>query len=105
VETIPHQPPRVTEADPRHTPFDSAAALVALHGIDLSSCAARGASPSYGHARVTFDPTGRPSTVRIDSPAGLSDDAVACIGDALGGASAPPFDGAPITVGATYLVK
>ncbi|HEY2517801.1 MAG TPA: hypothetical protein VGI39_43325 [Polyangiaceae bacterium] len=105
VEEIPHQPPRVTPPDPSHAPFDSAAAMGAIHGIDLSSCKVHGARRSYGHAHITFERTGHPSTVLIDSPAGLSEDSVACIGDALGRASAPPFDGAPITVGATYLVQ
>ena len=104
VAVIPHQPPRVTAPEPTHTPFDSAAALAAIHDVDLSPCGARGAARSYGHARITFDHTGRASTVLIDSPGGLTSDAVTCIGDALGRASAPPFDGAPITVGASYFV-
>ena len=104
IAEIPHQPPRVTAPEPTHTPFDSAAALAAIHDVDLSPCSARGAARSYGHARITFDPTGRASAVLIDSPAGMTSDAVTCIGNALGQASAPPFDGAPITVGASYFV-
>ncbi len=105
VPEIPHEPPRITPPEPSHVAFDSVAALAALHATDMSSCVARGAPRAYGHARVTLKNDGHASIVSIDSPSGMTGDAVACIGEQLGRVSVPPFDGAEITVGASYLVK
>jgi hypothetical protein len=99
----PHLTPRAdATAEPAH--FDPGAALNALHAVDLAPCASRGAPRGYGHARVTFDADGRADRVVIESPPGLSPDAVACVGNTLGAAKVPPFDGAPIAVGASYRV-
>jgi hypothetical protein len=103
--SIPHLPARVTATEPEHVAFDSGAALAAIHAIDLAPCAARGAVRGYGHAKVTFADDGRATKVVIDAPQGMPADAVACVGELLGKATVPEFDGAPITVGSTYLVK
>ncbi len=99
--TAPLPAPNVTPPDPVHDRFDGAAALAAIHAIDLSPCEARGARRTYVHARITFDREGTATRVLIDSPAGLSSDAMVCLGDRLALATAPAFDGGPLTVGAS----
>jgi hypothetical protein len=47
----------------------------------------------YVHARVRFANSGTVAGVVIDAPAGLSSQAVTCIGDRITAAVAPPFDG------------
>jgi len=85
--------------------FDAAAARAALDGLDLGTCRAQGAPLGYGHARVTFTPDGAVSHVAIDSPSGLSDSAVRCIGAALGTARVPPFGGPAAAVPAPFYVR
>jgi hypothetical protein len=98
------QPPRAARAEPARTPFEQVKALAAIHERDISSCAARGAPPGYGHARVTFDGGGHVTAVVVDAPAGMNDDALACVGDEMRSVEVPPFDGAAVTVGASYFV-
>jgi hypothetical protein len=102
------QPARVAPPPPPPAPpvpFDPAAAKESLEGVDLGACRASGAPLGYGHARVTFQPDGTVTHVAIDSPSGLSDSAVRCLGAALGTATAPPFEGAPAAVPAPFYVK
>jgi hypothetical protein len=99
---IPHQPAAVTAPDPVHVAFDATAAQAALGAVDLSGCIVRGAPKGYGHARVTFGSDGHATRVVVDSPSGMPNDAVTCIGTGLGTATTPAFDGAPIVVGATF---
>lgn len=102
------QPARVAPPPPQPppaVPFDPTAARESLENVDLGACRAAGAPLGYGHARVTFRPDGTVSHVAIDSPAGLSDPAVRCIGAALGTATAPVFDGAPAAVPVPFYVR
>ena len=101
---IPHQPPIVTPADRPHTPFDAPAARQAIAAADVSSCIAQGAPAGYVHARVTFGGDGRVSAVGFDG-AEMSAEATACLDDRLKGAAAPAFDGGPVTVGASVLLR
>lgn len=95
-------PPAATAAPPRVL-FDEGAAMVSVHGIDLNECVARGVPTGYGHARLTFSTDGAVTQVTVDKPAGLSTDAVACLGDKLGHADAPRFDGSPVTMGVGFV--
>ena len=79
--------------------FDGVAARASLGRLDLASCRSRGAPHGYGHARVTFAGDGRVARVVIDAPAGLAEDAVACVGARLGEARVPPFAGPSAPVG------
>ena len=88
--------PRVTAPDPVHVPFDQTKARVALEEIDLSACKTLGAPTGYGRARVTFGADGKSKQVTIQAPDGLSKDAVECLGEHIGAAEVPPFDGASI---------
>lgn len=101
----PAPPARETPPPPRGPAFDQGAARASLGAVDLSECKGRGAPAGYGHARVTFVPGGNVEKVVVDGPSGLSPDAVSCIGQALGTAEVPPFDGAAVAVPTTWLVK
>jgi hypothetical protein len=94
-------PPPPPPSSPRA--FDPAAARESLHSVDLSSCRVDGGGGD-GHAQITFARTGDVSAVVIDSPRGLGQQAVACIGSKLGSAHVPGFDGDPVTAGAAYRV-
>lgn len=97
---VPHRPPRIAPPDPVHHPFDGTAALTALHAVDFAPCAREARETGVrGHAQVTFEPSGVVSGVLIDSPPGLPSDAVACIGERLGGVVVPPFEGSAMKVG------
>jgi hypothetical protein len=104
VPRIPHSAPRVTTSDPTHASFDEAAARAAVGALDPSACVRRGAPTGYVHARVTFGGEGQVSRVVVDAPSGMTDDAVACIEDALGSASMPAFEGGAVTIGASYFL-
>ncbi|AKV01519.1 hypothetical protein AKJ09_08182 [Labilithrix luteola] len=83
--------------------FDATAARTALGMTDVSGCRNLGAQ-GYGHAKATFNADGRISKVVIDEPRGLTRSAVKCIGDRLGKATMPEFDGSLVTVGTTWYV-
>jgi hypothetical protein len=99
---VPPAAPARPDAGPR---FDQGAARNALDSVDLDACKAEGLPPGYGHARVTFAKDGRVRKIVIDGPAGLSPEAVRCVGNALGTAEVDPFDSAPVTVPTTWHVK
>ncbi len=104
------QPQRPAAPPPPPAPapppaFDAAAARAALDAIELGSCHAEGAPLGYGHARVTFSPDGTVRHVAIDSPSGLNDAAVRCIGAALGTATVPPFAGPAAAVPTPFYVR
>jgi hypothetical protein len=101
-------PPRVAPPPPAPAPppaFDAPAARASLDSIELGTCRAQGAPLGYGHARVTFEPDGTVGRVAIDSPTGLSDAAVKCIGAALGAATVPRFSGPAAAVPAPFYVR
>jgi hypothetical protein len=104
---VPPPPPPAREAPegPAGPKFDAPAARSALDAVDLAECRAQGAPRGYGHARVTFAEGGNVTKVIVDSPAGLPAEAVSCVGQRLATASVPPFDGVPVTVGKTWLVR
>lgn len=84
--------------------FDAKAARAELSRVDLSACRDAGAPRGYGHAKVTFNPDGRASKVVVDTPAGLSDAAVKCVGDRLGMVTVPTYEGSLVTMGSTWFV-
>jgi hypothetical protein len=102
---VPPPPPRVTAPDPVHVAFDQTKAHVALEAIDLSACKTLGAPAGYGRARVTFGAEGKTKQVAIQAPDGLSKEAVECLGEHIGAAEVPPFDGASIEMETSYRVQ
>ena len=95
---------RVSDDEGRVPGFDAKRARVALGSVDLSSCRLVGAPRGYGHATVTFNPDGGASKVVVDTPSGLGDLAVKCIGDRLGAVTVPQFQGSLVSVGTTWFV-
>lgn len=96
--------PAPQPAPPPPPPFDAKHARSALSEIDLAACRAEGAPRGYGHAKVTFNPSGDISKVVIDEPAKMSPAAAKCIGDAIGRATVPLFNGSLVTMGTTWYV-
>lgn len=118
VETVYYQPVYYVNAPPplpasakdrvttgESPNFDAKSARAALGAVDLAPCRAEGAPRGYGHAKVTFNPDGKASKVVVDTPDGLSESAVKCIGDRLGAVTIPEYEGSYITVGTTWFVR
>jgi hypothetical protein len=101
----PAPPARETPPEPPPPGFDAPAARASLDGVDLDACHDAGAPRGYGHAKITFSSEGNVTKVVVDSPPGLSAEAVSCIGQRLGSAAVPAYVGAPVTVGKTWLVR
>ncbi len=80
-------------------------ARIALGRASVAGCRARGLPDGYGHARVTFDASGRAIRVLVDGAEGLPRDAITCVGERLGAATVEAFDGSPITVGTTWYAR
>lgn len=84
--------------------FDALRARQELAQVELAKCRESGAPRGYGHAKVTFNPSGDISKVVIDEPAAMAGPAAKCIGDAIGKTTIPVFNGSLVTVGTTYFV-
>jgi hypothetical protein len=91
--------------DPEPLPaFDGARARSALSSVDVAACRELGVPRGYGHAKVSFNPSGEATKVVVDEPSGLSPAAARCIGDRLGTVAVDPFRGSYVTVGTTWFV-
>ena len=91
--------------DYRHQrpPFDRAAAAQALKKVDVHACA--GGFHGAGHVTVTFDPSGVPIKVEVDSPPSAAKSAAgACVAKAFGAVRIPLFDGDAVKVGKSFRV-
>jgi hypothetical protein len=93
MEPPPVLPPAPPPPPPPARPFDATQAKISLEQTNVAACRSQGVPRGYVHARVRFGNAGEVSRVVIDEPAGLSAEAVACIGERISTASAPPFDG------------
>ena len=58
-----------------------------------------------GHARITFQPDGHVSAVVVDAPPNMSKTWTLCVENRFRLARIPPFKGAPVTVGKSFLLK
>lgn len=97
-------PPRSSVPENQLPAFDPGAARTALGAVELSKCSDSGAPRSYGHAIVTFNPSGDISKVVIDEPGGMPAAAVKCIGDEIGKTRVAQFRGSMVTMGTTWYV-
>jgi hypothetical protein len=99
--------PAETLREPEHAAaFDAVAMRTALGSVDLHACREKHGAPNgFGHAKVSFATDGSITRVVIDRPAGLSADAVSCIGDALGTVHVAPFSGGAMTAGYVFHVE
>lgn len=104
--TEPASEPIVVEAAPvEKIPFDRDAAAKALAAVDLDDCRRDDEGRTTVHATLTYEPTGNVSRVTIDRPAGLPVKTVACIGQKLGGARVPSFDGNAVLVSRSFPLR
>jgi hypothetical protein len=101
VTTVPAASPPAAPSSP---PFDAKRARASLAEVDVSSCREAGAPRGYGHARVTFNPSGDTTKVVVDEPSAMPPAAARCVGEALGRATVPEFHGSLVTVGTTWFV-
>jgi hypothetical protein len=89
---------------PPPLPIDLVATLDTLGRIDLSACHERGVPPREGRARITFRADGAVTAVDVTYAPGMSPATVACVAEHLNDATAPPFEGAPVDVWASFHV-
>jgi hypothetical protein len=85
-------------------PFDRAAAAGALARVSVAHCAVAGQVGS-GHVIVTFSPTGRVAEVVVDDPSFAGTPAGRCVQTAFFSATVPPFGGAPVRVGKSFIIS
>ncbi len=97
-------PSRDEVVEVRTIPFNARQARTGLAGADFQACRTEGAPRGYGHAAVTFGPSGNVTRVVIDRPGGLTPQAVNCLGRELGKVTVSEFTGQSVTVGTTFLV-
>lgn len=100
VERVVYEPVPARPAEPPHV----REARGALSRIDVAPCRDAGAPRGKGHAKVTFSPEGNVSNVAIDAPNGLSEPAVACIGERLSAAKIAEYNGRAVTVGTFWFI-
>jgi len=82
-------------------PFDRAATAHELSRVDVHAC------PGFrgiGHVTITFDPSGVPTKTNVDSPAGISRAARACVEKAFAAVRIPVYEGDAVTVGKSFHV-
>ena len=84
-------------------PFDRVAAAGALARVSVAHCAVGGVTGS-GHVVVTFNPTGRIGEVVVDDANFAGTPAARCIQTAFFSVTVPPFSGAPVRVGKSFVV-
>ena len=109
-EPIPLGPAPVRAPDPnplapRSTAsFDRQAAAVVLGQLNYQVCAQPGGPSGPGHVTVTFDPSGVAASTSVDSPPFAGTSTGACIAAAFGTARIPPFGGAPVRIGKSFIL-
>jgi hypothetical protein len=105
----PAPPPRYVYVEaatpPSGTTFDAEAAKATLARVDMTPCREVGLPRGTGHARVTWSTSGDVSRVVVDSPTGLRPEAVACVGQHLGGARVPAYRGREASMGYGWHVR
>lgn len=84
-------------------PFDRVAAAGALARVSVAHCAVGGVAGN-GHVVVTFNPTGRIGEVVVDDANFAGTPAARCIQTAFFSVTVPPFSGAPVRVGKSFVV-
>jgi hypothetical protein len=95
-------PPKVTPPDP--DAFDRGAAAAALGSVDLRHCRSKGALEGGGHVTITFETSGKVSSVVVDGGPYPGTTAGACIAAAFRKVRVPAFTGAPVRVGKSVML-
>lgn len=96
--------PTASATAPRTGAFDRGAAATALAAIarSLRACVMPGDPTGAGHVTITFAPSGRATSARVDGPPFAGTTAGGCVARKFGAAVVPPFTGADITVGKSF---
>ena len=95
------RPPRVVQSD-AGPPFDRGAAAGALGAVKLASCRSASGPTGSGHAKVTFEPTGKVSLADVDAPPFSGTPTGACIAAKFRAATIPKFTGSSVMVGKSF---
>lgn len=95
-------PPRNNASD---APFDRGAAAAALGGVDVQACRQPDGPTGAGHVTVTFEPSGKPSQVIVDSGPFVGTPTGGCIAGKYRGVRVPAFGGAPVRVGKSFAIN
>jgi len=95
-----------TDCDTRTTPgpFDRGCTAMALGAVGLSGCLQDTAGGS-GHLKIKFLPTGNVGETHVDSPGFAGTASARCVEERFTHAHIPPFQGAPVTVGKSFILE
>lgn len=104
-ETEPEPFPRRKPTSPGTQPFDKGAAAGALGGAPIQRCSVPGGPTGMGHATITWDPSGSVSSVSVDGGPFPGTATGGCLARVYSTLTVPPFAGAPVRVGKTFLLK
>ncbi len=85
--------------------FDRGAAAAALGAVSVGSCKKGDGPTGGGHVSVTFAPNGSVTTAVVDQPPFAGSAVGGCIAGKFRSARVPPFAGAPIKVGKSFVVN
>ena len=94
----PAPPPAAPAPPAGGAEFNKAAASAALNAAAGVASACKGDGAGGGKVAVTFAPSGRVTSARIESGPFVGTPTGGCIATAFRSARVPPFDGGPITV-------
>lgn len=86
-------------------PFDRAAALQSLAGVDLGKCKVAGGPRGEGHVIVAFTPKGEATSATLDQGPFVGTKVQKCIEGRFKAATVPAFAGEPITVGKKFAIQ
>lgn len=84
--------------------FDKSAAAAALGSVDVKQCSLPGGLHGPGHVTVTFDLSGSVSASVVDQGPFPGTTVGACVARLYRNVSVPPFSGAPVRVGKSFIV-
>jgi hypothetical protein len=85
--------------------FDRGAAAAALGAVNVASCKKGDGPTGGGHIAVTFSPNGSVTTAIADQPPFAGSAVGGCIAGKFRGARVPPFSGAPVKVGKSFVLN
>lgn len=86
-------------------PFDRSSAASALASVNVQSCARPDGPTGSGHVTVTFAPGGFVQSSLVDGGPFTVTAVGACIAARFRSARVSPFDGAPVTIGKSFVLN
>jgi len=97
--------PTKKEAAPVAPPFDRAAAVQALAGVDLARCKVPGGPRGDGHVVVAFSPKGEAASASVDQGVFVGTKVQKCIEGKFKAVTVPAFAGDSISVGKKFSMQ